>query len=802
MIRPRPGPRPCVADRFSIPSPRVRLPPFVRHPAALAAALVVFAALVLLPGIGRPGLWEPLEMGQADQAAARVDGTYHPAPAPMASPDCKAEPDAMGARTLTPRLAAWGLKHVASSDAGLRIPMVLIGLLGVLAVFGVGWRLASARAGAIAALALISFPLWSLQSRQLAGELPGAVGGALIIYALAAIAAPRKHTTLALAIDLLVAAAALALGGHLAFHGSGAFVGLLPPLAAVAIAGAFALPELGAGLRGLWARVDRKRVRAPGPTIDLWRTAAIAVASLATVGLATWIAWQVFDLGPRTPGTRQVADHSILTSDCWSTALGGVWRKDDDLRSTYDSLFEQAGFGMFPLSGLVLIAMGALASGVVGARRRFAGALVFAWGAAAWVIAAVFARKVGAVVWTGFPAGAVAVGIFIDEMYDARRAAADDPSPYRAAAWSVAGLAVLLCAVVLGKDLEAFPERMTSLPFGSVDAIKYPVQARLLGVPAKAWLLVLGVLTALPFALDVWLWRPRRPAGDLELTRVARWGTPVAAAMLVIVGLFWTHGWHRGLSQNLSSKHIFSVYRDQKKAGDTLGIMGAMGNAPRYYAGGAWDTLDNREALVSYLRKPTRVFALAPAAELCAIHKAKADGLAYYVLDDSNSQTLLLSNQLGGGRDHNPIATAILRTQPADIGTPVSAVYDDAIELIGVKLPPAVGRGDSFEMTLFFKVKKPIGGAWKVFAHFDGGQRFNGDHEPIRGRCATSYWQPGDYIVDRFSVNAGNLSFAKGAYTVYVGFFTGANPNWRNMPVTVGDKDGNNRVKIGRLILK
>jgi hypothetical protein len=144
--------------------------------------------------------------------------------------------------------------------------------------------------------------------------------------------------------------------------------------------------------------------------------------------------------------------------------------------------------------------------------------------------------------------------------------------------------------------------------------------------------------------------------------------------MLVIVGLFWTHGWHRGLSQNLSSKHIFSVYRDQKKAGDTLGIMGAMGNAPRYYAGGAWDTLDNREALVSYLRKPTRVFALAPAAELCAIHKAKADGLAYYVLDDSNSQTLLLSNQLGGGRDHNPIATAILRTQPADIGTPVSAV--------------------------------------------------------------------------------------------------------------------------------
>ncbi|MBK9032351.1 MAG: hypothetical protein IPL61_13725 [Myxococcales bacterium] len=606
-----------------------------------------------------------------------------------------------------------------------------------------------------------------------------------------------------------MAAAALALGGHLAFHGSGAFVGLLPPLAAIAFAGAFALPEAGLGLRALWGAVDRKRVRPPWPRIDPWRTTAIAVATIATAGLAIWIAAQVFDLGPRTPGTRQVADHSILTADCWSSALGGLWRKDDNLLSTYDGLFEQAGFGMFPAAGLVLIALGALASGLVGARRRFAGAVVFAWAAAAWIVAAVFARKVGPVVWTGFPAGAVAVGIFIDELYQQRAEAQTEPARFRAMAWSVAGLAVLLAAVVLGKDLEAFPERMTSLTFGTADAVKYPTQAHLLGLPTKLWLFVLGLGAALPFALDLWLWRPRRAAGerggaleDSGVAATARYGAPAALAMLAVIALFWTHGWHRGLSQNLSSKHIFSQYRDLKKPGDTLGIMGAMGNAPRYYAGGAWDELANREALISYLRKPTRVFAMAPAGELCAIHKAKADGLEYYVLDDSNTQTLLLSNQVTGGRDHNPIATAILRAPPADIGTPVSAVYDDTIELIGVKMPAAVGRGDTFEMTLFYRVKKAVAGSWRVFAHFDGGQRFNGDHDPIRGRCATSFWQAGDYIVDRFSVNAGNVSFNKGAYTVYVGFFTGSNPNWRNMPVSQGDKDSNNRVKIGRLILK
>ena len=766
----------------------------------------MFAALVLIPGVGGPGLWEPQEMALADQAAQRVDGTYQ---APGSVTSCPTAPDAEGARTLTPRLAAFGLSNVSSSDAGLRIPMVLIGLLGVLTVFGVGWRLASARAGAIGALVLMSFPLWSMQSRQLAGELPGAVGGTLLVYALVVVANPLRRSQALMAIDLAVAALALALGGHLAFHGSGALVGLLPPLIAVAAAGAFALPELGLGLRGLWRAIDPKRVRPPMRAIDPWRTTAVAVAAVAAVGLAAWIAYQVFEFGPRTPGTRELGGKSILTSDCWSRAIGGLWRKDDDLSSTYDSLFEQAGFGMFPAAGLVLIALGALVTNVLGDRRRFAGALVFAWAAAAWVVAAVFARKVGPVVWTGFPAGAVAVGIFLDELYQRRREADHDPRVFRAAAWSLAGLAVLLAAVVLGKDLQAFPERLASLPFGGKELIKYPAQARLLGVPTKVWLLVLAILAALPFALDLWLWRPRARAGeprgfleDSGLSKAASYGGPVALAVLAVIALFWTHGWHRGLSQNLSSKHIFSVYRDLKKPGETLGIMGNMGNSPRYYAGGKWDTLDNRDKLIEYLRRPTRVFALAPASELCLIHKARANGLEYFVLDDSNTQTLLLSNKLAGAKDHNPIKTAILRERPADVGTPLSATYDDMIELIGVKMPQSVSRGGSFEMTLFYKVKKAIPGSWRVFAHFDGGQRFNGDHDPIRGRCATSFWQPGDYIVDTFSVNAGNVSFNKGAYTVYVGFFTGSNPNWRNMPVSQGDKDGNNRVKIGKLLLK
>lgn len=774
----------------------------------LAVAIVLLGALVLLPGIGRPGLWEPQEMAVADEAAARADGTFRP---PAAVSACSTEPDPSGPRTLTPRAAAWGLRHVSSSDAGLRIPMVLIGLLGALGVFGLGLRLGSTRAGLVSAIVFMSFPLWSLQARMLTGELAGPVGATLVAYGLCVIAAPRRDAPVWLAVDLLVAALAILLGARLAYQGSGALVGLLPPLVAVAIAGGFAAPALGRWLAAAWAAIDRKRERAPagGEPLDGWRTGAVILATVATAAVAVWIAHQVFTLAPRTPGTREVADHSILTSDCWSSAVGGLWRKDDNLGSTYDSLFEQAGFGMFPWSVLAVIALGTLASGLGGPRRRFAGAMLFAWAAAGWVCAAVFQRKIGTVVFPGFPACAIGIGLFVDEMYDRRASALTDPAPYRDAAWTLCGLAVLASVIVLAKDLQAFPERMTSFLIGT-DQIKYPAQARLLGVHTRTWILVLGVLAALPFALDLLMWRPPRKPGEpatffesTGLPRIAHHGATAALVATIFLSLFWTHGWHRSLSRNLSSKHIFSVYRDLRKPGDTLGIMGSMGNSPRYYAAGKWDTLDSREALIAYLKRPTRVFAMAPAGELCAIHKSKADGLNYFVIDDSNTQTLLLSNQLGDQKDRNPIATSILRERPKDVGTPISGVvYDDAIEIIGVKLPATVGRGDKFEVTMTYHVLKPVGGAWRVFAHFDGSQRFNGDHDPIRGRCATNYWQPGDYIVDRFTASAGDVSFAKGSYDMWVGFFTGSNPNWRNMPVSAGAKDNNNRVKVGSIRLR
>ncbi|MBZ0238719.1 MAG: hypothetical protein K8M05_40790, partial [Deltaproteobacteria bacterium] len=540
---------------------------------------------------------------------------------------------------------------------------------------------------------------------------------------------------------------------------------------------------------------------------DVAPGAVALVAGVTAVGLGAWLVHQIFDLGPLTVGTRQVFGKSILTSDCYASLLGGTWRNDDDLRSTYDSLFEQIGFGMFPWAVLVPVALGALAIGACGERRRFAGAVVLGWAAAAWLCAAVFQRKVGFALYPGFPACAVGVGLWLDAVLERRDELARDDADrtgWALTSWVLIGLVLVAGVIVMAKDLSAFPERLTSLLVGN-DQIKYPQNARFLGAPMKAWIWVLGLGVALPLAFAAWLWRPdpRSP-----LAKVARWGVIVGLAVTALTGLFWTHAWHRGLSENLSSKQVFQVYRDTRKAGEPLAIMGSMGNAPRYYAGGKTETIAGRDQLLEYLARPTRVFALVPASELCPIHAQRSEQGGYFVLDDTNARFMLLSNQLGKAKDRNPLATAMTRTPPAwlaNVGEKPMGTWDNQIQLVGVRAPKKVARGEKFTMTLVWKVLAPVTGGWKIFVHIDGGgSRIIGDHDPIRGRCATNFWKVGDYVIDTFQVEAGNASFPTQAYDIWVGFFTGSNPNWRNMTVTAapeGLKDGNNRVKVGQLRL-
>src|SRR6185503_20155327 len=432
-----------------------------RGPFALALCALL-AAAVLLPRLDRPGLWEPQERQLSDRIAPPVpsggDKTDRPpAKATPAGDGClRTVPPDASARTLTARAIKWGRDALADSDGGRRLPLALLGLLTVLAAAGTAMRLAGARAGVVTAIVLLAMPLLALQSRTLTSEIGTACGASLLVYALVALGHPRAGARRAIRIvDGSVAGVALAAGAVLGFYGGGALLGLVVPIGAVAVAGSLGVPLVGA--------IRRREPSAP------WIPAALA--TLATIGLVALLASQLYDLktpypGMTPPPAREVFGKAILPTGCYSWALGGVWRADDDLRMVFDSTFEQIAYGTFPWGLLAPIAMMALL-GSADPRRRLLGAISLAWAGAAWVAGEVFQRKVGFTVYAGFPALAIASSAWLDGVLAGRARGVPDAMP--AGAKLIAVFAVL-GIVDLGKDLLSFAERMTSLLVGN-DAV-------------------------------------------------------------------------------------------------------------------------------------------------------------------------------------------------------------------------------------------------------------------------------------------------------------------------------------------
>jgi hypothetical protein len=596
-------------------------------------------------------------------------------------------------------------------------------------------------------------------------------------------------------LDALVALIAIAAGVALGFYGGGVLLGLIVPIGAVAVAGSLGVPLVAAVRRG--------------EPIAPWIPPAIAaIAAIAAIGLVGLVAHQLYDLKPLYPGltpppARELLGKAIIPTGCYSWALGGVWRPEDDLRMIYDSTFEQIAYGTFPWGVLAPVAMAALLA-AADARRKLLGAVTLGWAGAAWVAGEVFQRKVGFTVYAGFPALAIAVGAWLDGML-ARRAHGE-PGAMAPGARLIA-LFALLAIVDLGKDMQSFAERLTSLFVGN-DAIPYPAQSKLAFLPTRAWVLILGGVIALAFALAMSVWRDGTSPRDRWYNRFATGNAIAAIGATIVLAAFWTSIWQSWLALHLSSKAMLETYEKLARPGDELVVMGDLGQAPFAYTSKPPQTVPDRAQIIAALGRPNRVFAIAPQTELCTLHREVA-GKPYFVIDDRNLRNLLLSNRVDGATDKNPLRTAIVHEEPKDIRVRPKGkvVWDNRIQLLGWDLPRAVPRGAPFEVAIYYKILQPVGGSWKALMHFDGpaGRAGNGDHDPIAGRCPTSTWQPGDYIIDRFTARAGGGAFPGGAYDVWIGFFTGTNPNWKNMTVSEapGDmRDNADRVKIATLSLE
>jgi 4-amino-4-deoxy-L-arabinose transferase-like glycosyltransferase len=806
---------------------------FLKQPRLLGWLALAISAVVLLPCLGRSGFWEPREIEIADSASRWLEretsrGESTAAEAEESAPDEEpkaerargeasdpsisaepgtAEPDpgasssAKKARRPRPaatadrearepafneRLVALSIERLGYAEGGARAPFALLGLVAVMAVFFIGARVAGRRAGFIAAMVMLSFPLLVLQSRQLTSEIAVVTGSALLVLGLIGLCLPDAWSRTGRRIALLVCdVAAIALGGLLTLEAGGPLLGLVPPL-------------VGFGLGVLvWHLHDGRR--APRH--------AIAIAGLSLVaGLAAlaWFAYDTFTIAPAADSEASFLGRTLRVSREIVPGMGEAWKAKGDVETPFSALFEQLGFGLFPWVALAPLAVIRLALGraheeeAAAAPAPWAGYALFAWTALAWLIATIALRKVGPVQYPAIAAVALAIGVWLDDLLTARAAGDDDEGR---GAYPLLALFGLFAVVVVARDLHSMPQELVSL---TAEGMKAPEGLRL-----HRWITPLAAVFGVALAAGLFLWRGpyalRWPRGGRDLVApLGRWGLHAAVAIGVVFALFVAHVWIPGLAGRVSSRDLLEVYRERRQEGDRLGILGNLGTGPSYYAGSDYEKLGGRQDLIAFLKRPARVFALTRASELCPLHKESVKSkFRYHVLDDRNTQFLLVSNQLRAGEtDQNPLNRAIRRTPPDNIQKKLSANFDDQIELIGVNMPRSVARGKKFRMTLFYKVLKPVKRPWKIFVHVNAPtapRNINGDHAPIRGRCSTTYFQPGDYIVDTFEVKAGDMSYPKTTYQVFTGFFVGGSGNFTNMKALSGKPDAQDRVPIGSI---
>lgn len=762
-----------------------------RHVVAVAAALTT---VVLFLGLGDPGVWEPEErvlidrvapvLADSSAAAQRSAGTTSatitapPQREARGDDEClRMQPEGALARSLMPRALRFGRDKIGDTDAGRRLPLAVFGFVIVLAVFALATRLAGLRAGIVTAVVIVSMPLLLLQTRLFMSDIGTPCAATLVVYGLVTFSQPAAGTlTRTKLLDRLLSAAALSTGAVLGFLAGGALLGVVVPLGAFAVTGSLGIPVV----------YRRQAQTTPHHWLAL-------IATLITIVSICVLAYQMYEVREAAVGERHLFDSTIAAGGCWSWALGGIWLPAPDYSSTFDSGFEQIAYGTFPWGVLAPIAAASLLRHTE-SKHRLIGLLAFAWAAISWFAAEAFARRVGFMIWAGFPAFALAVGVWLDDML-ARR---PRPPGDGGASSRLIATYFVLAAVVLGKDLHAFPQRMTSLL--TANEIRYPVSAKLGVLPTSLGALSLGLLVAI--SLGIALCSQRR-----TIRAAATVATLGATALLAV---FWVFAWHPNMSRHLSSKTLFESYHASREAGDELIIMGEYGRAPHAYAQAGppypVETTTSRTRLVAALKRPTRVFAVAPLNELCSLHREMSE--TPYFMIERNVQHALLSNRTGAARDKNPLRGVVVHVEPTQMTARPQdrIVWADKIELLGWDIPDRARAGESIDIVLYYKVLQRVDTDYKSLVEFDrpDGTRVSDEtHLPIGGFCMTKVWEPGDFIIDRFSakVRTGYL----GPLEVWVGFVTGAWPSLRNMPLSTApgaDRDAKHRVRIANVVVE
>jgi 4-amino-4-deoxy-L-arabinose transferase-like glycosyltransferase len=690
-------------------------------------ALVLAVGVVLiLPRLGSFGLWDPYEIKFADAARDIAQGRVIPG----------------GHPALQTLLAALSVKIFGTSELAGRLPSALCGLLGMLAVYYAASGLFNRRAALIAAIVVAVTPVYILESRSMASDVAAAGALALALGGLGRWVIERKPIHLAAGIA----------GVTLAALGAGYLIGVVAPCVALLAAGLLAAPE------------DRRDAA--------WRSLiglGGAIVGAVLVGLS--LRWMLHGLIKEpVPGLLQKGAVAMAQS-FW----GGIVHKGP-AQFTFEEPVKLVGFGFFPASVMVPLALGGFVTQTAGAdqRRSWARLFVLAFAATVFIGYELHCDRVSTELrFPGVGVLAVLVGAFADDLLGEESA-----HPLIAAAL---GIGVLL----LVRDFALFPEDFAAAHIH--DAVRWPAEIKV-GVPIALLALVIAGALAAALARKSLTWR-RNVLG-------------VALGGAVALALYNAQVATPAFSDHVSFKSVFDHYRKLPKG--ALRAYHVVGRGLDYYAGGKLEEVTSPDQLTSYLKSASGgcAYAIIPNEELGGLdQQIRGAQVPYYVVDRSSSRFYLLASCLPAGeRDVNPLRNYV-ETQPPNPPPKriVHANFEDKVELLGVDLPDHVSRlkDGKFTVTLYFHVKDKVPAGYKIFLHFDGcGNRFNGDHLPVDGRFGTQFWSAGDYITDRFVVPAPLMTTPSCRYEALMGFFLG-DTRLKLTPGSAAEANATNRVPLG-----
>ena len=325
----------------------------------------------------------------------------------------------------------------------------------------------------------------------------------------------------------------------------------------------------------------------------------------------------------RSRGSRRRSASCSTTrsspTGCWSSALGGdvAPRRRPSLHLGLDVRADRLRHVPVGRARADRDGRAARSSEVLGAaasaRSRSA------WAGAAWIASEVFQRKVGFTIWAGFPALALAVGVWLDALL-ARARGCRRGREARRAVRAARGRRSRQGHAVVHREgqLAARRQRRDRLP----DAVAP------LFLPTKLWILILGVhrRAAASIARDGRTGARARGPGSRVRARRHRDRRGVLGVRLA------ARARDAPVEQGPCSRPT-SICRSRATSSSSWATSATRRTTTRPTPSPR--SLTAREQVVQALGRPTRVFAIAPATELCQLHR-EVGGKPYFVLDDRN----------------------------------------------------------------------------------------------------------------------------------------------------------------------